>query len=121
LASGGGSDIAAAAFGGGPAAAAFAGTSVAGAIVSFVSFDDVSLGDAAAIAGSGAGVIFGAVAGLISMLACSAMVSDVGGAIPPDFDNCEPSGAGFADAAAAAGGAVTGTGTARAGTGAACA
>jgi hypothetical protein len=119
LASGGGSDIAAAAFGGGPAAAAFAGTSVAGAIVSFVSFDDVSLGDAAAIAGSGAGVIFGAVAGLISMLACSAMVSDVGGAIP--FDNCEPSGAGFADAAAAAGGAVTGTGTARAGTGAACA
>ena len=103
LASGGGSDTAAA-FGGGSVTAAFAGVSAAGAIVSFDdgSSNNGSFNDGAGIGGSGAGFVCGAVSGLISMLACSAMVSEVGGAIPLDFHDGEGSAAGFAGAAGAA-------------------
>src|SRR5882757_1803846 len=59
--SGGGSDAATATFG---------GASAAGAVV--------SLAGRAGIGGSGAGDSFGAASGLISILACSAISSDVG-------------------------------------------
>src|SRR5882672_310038 len=115
--SGAGSDAATAVFGGGSTTTVFGGSSVAGAIVSCV---DGSVVDASCVDGGGtgaseAGDMLGAVSGLISILACSAMVSDVGGAIPPDFHNGAASAAGFSGAAGAVGAAAAGTGAARAG------
>src|SRR5258706_14427587 len=63
---------------------------------------DVSLDGSAGSGVSGAGDIFGAVSGLISMLACSAIVSDVGGTIPPTFHNGDVSLAGLSGAAGTA-------------------
>src|SRR5712664_4661333 len=74
FASGGGSDASTAIFGGASAADAA-----------------VSLPGRAGSGGSGAGDSFGAASGLISLLACSAIISDVGGTIAPDFHDGEVS------------------------------
>src|SRR5258705_4514282 len=120
--SGAGSDAATAVFGGGSIPTVFGGSSVAAAIDSCVdgSVVDGSCVDGSSVDGGGtgaseAGDMFGAVSGLISILACSAMVSDVGGAIPPDFHNGAASAAGFSGAAGAVGAAAAGTGAAPAG------
>src|SRR5712671_4845412 len=65
-------------------------------------------GTATAIFGgaSGAGDSFGAASGLISILACSAISSDVGGAIAPEFHDGELSLAGLSGAAATGAGRV---------------
>src|SRR5712691_4229213 len=89
--SGGGSDAATATFG---------GASAAGAVV--------SLAGRAGIGGSGAGDSFGAASGLISILACSAISSDVGGAIAPEFHD----GDGELSLAGLSGAAATGAGRA---------
>src|SRR6266481_5058183 len=95
--SGGGSDAATATFG---------GASAAGAVV--------SLAERAGIGGSGAGDSFGAASGLISILACSAISSDVGGAIAPEFHDGELSLAGLSGAAATGAGRVGTVGAAAA-------
>src|SRR5712664_1384133 len=69
--------------GSGAATTIFGGASAAGAAV--------SLAGRAGIGGSGAGDSFGAASGLISILACSAIISDVGGTIAPDFHDGEVS------------------------------
>src|SRR5882672_6423213 len=74
FASGGDSDAATAIFG---------GASATGAAV--------SLAGRAGSGGSGVGDSFGAVSGLISILACSAIISDVGGVIAPDFHDVKVS------------------------------
>src|SRR5260221_11950562 len=51
---------------------------------------------------SGAGEIFGAASGLISIFACLAIASDVGGTISPDCCDAGAAPAGFSDAAGAA-------------------
>jgi len=112
--SGAGSDAATAVFGDGSITTVFGGSSVAAAIVSCI---DGSVVDDSCVDGGGTGAseaddMFGAVSGLISILACSAMVSDVGGAIPPDFHNGAASAASFSGAVGAA---AAGTGAARAG------
>src|SRR5229473_3293778 len=104
---GGGSGAATATFGAASAIGVFAGTSATGAAISF----DGRAGAAV----SATGAVFGADPGLISMLACSAMVSEVGGAIPPIFHNGDVSLAGLGAACAAATGAA---GTAAIGAGA---
>ena len=53
------------------------------------------------VAVSGAVCVFGAAAGLISILACCARVSDVGGAISPDCRDAGGASEGFPDAAGA--------------------
>src|SRR3981189_929598 len=93
---GAGSDAATAVFGGGSITTVLGGSSVAAAIVSCV---HGSVVEASGVGGGGAGAaeaddMLGAVSDLISILACSAMVSDVGGAIPPDFHNGAASAAG---------------------------
>src|SRR5450631_323791 len=105
-AGGGGSGAATAIFGSTSVAGVFTGTG-ASATGAAISFDG---GTGAAISGAGDG--FGADPGLISMLACSAKVSEVGGTIPPAFHNGEVSLAGFsaAEGAAAAGAAAIGAG-----------
>ena len=78
-----------------------AGTSAACAAISFAG--------RAGAAVSGAGAVFGADPGLISILACSAMLSEVGGAIPPIFHNGDVSLAGLSSAAGAAATGAAGT------------
>src|SRR5260370_27533478 len=107
FASGGGSGAATAIFGATSAMGVFAGTSAAGAAISFAG--------RAGAAVSGAGDAFGADPGLISMLACSAMVSEVGGVIPPIFHNGDVSLADLSGAAGAAATGAAGTGATRAG------
>src|SRR5258707_6625064 len=84
--------------GSGTATAIFGGASAAGAVV--------SVAGRAGIGGSGAGDSFGAASGLISILACSAISSDVGGAIAPEFHDGELSLAGLSGAAATGAGRV---------------
>src|ERR1700682_4382675 len=74
FASGGGSDATTAIFGGASATGAAA-----------------SLAGRGGGGGSGVGDSFGAASGLISILACSAIISDVGGVIAPDFHDGEVS------------------------------
>jgi hypothetical protein len=104
FASGGGSGAATATFGATSAIGVFAGASATGAAI--------SLAGRAGAAVSGAGAAFGADPGLISILACSAMLSEVGGAIPPIFHNGDVSRAGLSGAAGAAATGATATGAA---------
>src|SRR6185437_3161065 len=63
----------------------------------------VSVAEGSGLGASEAGIILGAVSGLISMLASLADVSDIGGTISPDCRGAGTVAAGVSDAAGAAG------------------
>src|SRR5437879_6840115 len=101
----GGGDLVSAA-GSDAAGVIFGGISTAGAGVSFDGGADIGVGV------SGAGGIFRAAAGLISIFACCAKVSGVGGAISPDCRDTGGASAGFSGAAGAVAAGAADTGAA---------
>src|SRR6202035_5465053 len=82
----------------------FAGTSAAGVGISF--------GAASGFGASGTGGSFAAASGLISMLACSAIISDVGGTISPGCREGDAASACFSEAAGAVATGAAGVGPA---------